>query len=71
MGSYFHVHVYFGNEWNWSPRPVSSGYWQCFPIAVTDAEAISLWCGAERILRGWVVSPAALQFLEFHRFVSE
>ena len=30
---------------------------------LTDVEAISLWCGAERILRGWVVSPAALQFL--------
>ena len=31
----------------------------------------SLWCSAERILRGWVVSPAALQFLLSHRFVSE
>ncbi len=30
----------------------------------------SLWCSAERILRGWVVSPAALQFLLSHRFVS-
>ena len=27
-----------------------------------DAEAISFWSGAERILRGWVVPPAALQF---------
>ena len=34
-------------------------------------DAISLWCGTERTLSGRFVSPAALQFLLFHRFVSK
>ena len=32
-------------------------------------DAISLWCNTERTLTGRFVSPAALQFLLFHRFV--
>ena len=34
-------------------------------------DAISLWCSTERTLSGRFVSPAALQFLLFHRFVSK
>ena len=34
-------------------------------------DAMSLWCSTERILSGRFVSPAALQFLLFHRFVPE
>ena len=34
-------------------------------------DAISLWCSTERTLSGRFVSPAALQFLLFHRIVSK
>ena len=36
-----------------------------------DASASALWCSADRTLSGRVVSPASLQFLLFHHFVSE
>ena len=36
-----------------------------------NLDAISLWCSTERTLSGRFVSPAALQFLLFHRFVSK
>ena len=34
-------------------------------------DAISLWCSTERTMSGRFVSPAALQLLLFHRFVSK
>ena len=39
-------------------------------IHFTGLDATSLWCSTERTLSGLFVSPAALQFLLFHRFVS-
>ena len=39
--------------------------------SLSGLDAISLWCSTERTLSGRFVSPAALQFLLFHRFVSK
>ena len=47
------------------PRPRSS----CLGdgLSFWELDAISLWCSTERTLSGGFVSPAALQFLLFHK----
>ena len=50
--------------------PTSGGQQSCRQIHLTGLDASSLWCSTEGDSERPFVSPAALQFLLSHRFVS-
>ena len=55
--------VYFGNLWNWSPRPVILAFGSAFLYDDDRSRGFSLWCSAERILRGYSLWCSAERIL--------